>query len=208
MRPKWFPDWSCERCAIIASGPSATSAPVHLLRGRAKVAVTNNSWRLAPGADVLYASDQAWWRTGAGDGFDGLKVSRSKHAGVHKVELKKAWPDKWVNSLVFDEDGVIGAGAGSGFQLLNLAIQFGTRDIALIGYDHRIDLGTHWHGDHQDGLTNPRDTTAELWRGFLDAAAPALADAGVSVVNCSEVSALTAYRKVSLEEWVANHAEA
>ncbi|HWL05006.1 MAG TPA: hypothetical protein VNQ99_08730 [Xanthobacteraceae bacterium] len=153
---------------------------------------------------MLYASDVAWWRTGAGDEFAGLKVSRSKHPGVQKVELKKAWPDKWVNSIVFDEDGVIGAGAGSGFQMLNLAIQFGARDIALIGYDHRVDFGTHWHGDHRGGLTNPRDTTAELWRGFLDAAAPSIAGAGISVVNCSAVSALTAFQKVSLEQWLAN----
>jgi len=202
MRPDWYPDWSGQRCVIIASGPSASREAVYLVQGRAKVIVINNSWHLAPWADVLYASDCGWWKTGKGDAFSGLKVSRSSHPGVRNVRLRKE-DGEWCNRMLLEDPYVIGAGGSSGFQALNLAVHFGTRQIALVGYDARIDLGSHWHGDHGEGLKNPGRGTAELWVRFLDEAASALVEAGVNVVNCSPVSALTAYRKVELAQWLA-----
>ena len=202
MRPDWYPNWSGERCVIIASGPSATREAIYLAQGRAKVLAINNSWHLAPWADALYASDAAWWQTGKGDEFSGLKVSRSEHPGVKQVRLVKE-NGEWVNRLLLDQPGVIGAGGSSGFQALNLALQFGARSIALVGYDARTDLGSHWHGDHADGLKNPKKVTADLWMRCLDEAAPALFEVEADVVNCSPVSAVTAFRKTRLAEWLA-----
>lgn len=201
-RPAWFPDWSGERAVIIASGPSAKDAPLWLTKGRVRVIAINNSWRLAPWADALYACDREWWETGAGDGFKGLKISPAEWPGVHRVGLA-GYEGAWSNDMQFDEPGVIGAGAGSGFQALNLAVQFGCRRIALVGFDARVDRGLHWHGAHEGGLKNPMLCTAALWARYLDAAAPALKARGVDVVNCSPVSAVTAYRKASLSDAMA-----
>ncbi|WP_313666102.1 hypothetical protein [Shinella sp.] len=198
--PDWFPDWSGQRAVIVASGPSAVDQPVDLARDRCKVVAINNSWRLAPWADVLYASDAAWWAANDHGGFAGIKVSRSDVQEVRRVRLRGK-PGDYHNDMVFDDPGTIGAGGSSGFQALNLAIQFGARDIALVGFDARVDLGVHWHGRHER-TGNPTESTAAMWAHHLDRQVTALAAHGVRVVNCSPVSALTAYPKMELEDWL------
>ncbi|MBZ9653542.1 hypothetical protein [Phyllobacterium lublinensis] len=66
----------------------------------------------------------------------------------------------------------------------------------------RIDLGTHWHGDHAKPLRNPHQATAAIWIECTDRQASRLVDAGASVTNCSPVSALSAYPKMGLEQWL------
>lgn len=193
--PEWFPDWTGRPCIIIASGPSAVLEPIP--QGVRTIAV-NNSWQLAPWADVLYASDAEWWQNGSWEEFGGLKVSRSGYPGVRKVSLRKAGHG-WCNDLIM-EPGVIGAGGSSAFQALNLALQFGSRKLAMVGCDCRLDLGVHWHGSHVNGLKDPYPSTAAIWRRLFDAAAPQFAALGAEVVNCSPVSALTAYPKTGLAE--------
>lgn len=95
---------------------------------------------------------------------------------------------------------VIGWGGNSGFQAVNLAAHFGTKRIILVGFDMRVDLGVHWHGDHRAGLNNPTPSSVERWRWILDRAAPDLAERGIEVVNASPVSALTAYPKIDLRQ--------
>lgn len=204
--PSWFPDWSGQRCVIIASGPSAVEQPIYEAEGAVRCIAVNNSWQLAPWSDVLYASDAAWWSENDHAGFAGLKVSRSAVDGVHKVSLRGS-RGAWHDHMIFDEPGTLGAGGSSGFQALNLAAQFGARDIALIGYDARVDHGLHWHGRHER-TSNPTEGTAANWAMNLDRAAGALADAGVRVVNCSPASALVAYAKMDLTEWLARNAKA
>lgn len=96
--------------------------------------------------------------------------------------------------------GVLGWGGNGGFHALNLAVQFGAKRIVLVGYDMRCDLGLHWHGKHPTGLNNPTPRNVERWRRVIDEAAPILAALGVTVINASPVSMLTAYPKMSLSE--------
>lgn len=200
--PAWFPDWRGQACVIVASGPSAVSADLAALRGRARFIAINASWRLCPWADALYGSDAEWWRTGAGDGFGGLKISRSDHPGVERVQLRPDGRGGWVDELLFDRPGEIGAGGCGGFQALNLAAQFGANPVRLVGFDARIDEGVHWHGRHGPGLNNPTKATAARWARCLDAAAPVLAARGIDVINHSSASALTGFRKAALPEAV------
>jgi hypothetical protein len=60
----------------------------------------------------------------------------------------------------------------------------------------RVDLGTHWHGDHQKGLNNPVDANVARWRRVIDAQAVLLERLGVEVLNASRVSSLQKYPKV------------
>ncbi|MEI9964383.1 MAG: hypothetical protein WDM92_06425 [Caulobacteraceae bacterium] len=126
-------------------------------------------------------------------------MSRSAHSGVRQVSLRKDGAG-WCDRILHDEPGVIGAGGCSGFQALNLAVQFGARRIALVGFDARVDRGSHWHGDHGGGLHNPSEATAASWRRHLDAAAPALAALGVAVINASPLSLLQAFPRAPLED--------
>ncbi len=166
----------------------------------------NNSWRLAPWADALYASDLAWWRANNGaPEFAGLKVARNpcaayEFAGVHYVRMLRDQDGSWPDTMVLDEPYTIGAGGNSGFQAINLAVLFGARKIILVGFDMRVDRGSHWHGDHTGGLGNPDSEKIERWRSNLDNAAESLSAAGVTVINASAVSALRNYPKMSFRE--------
>ena len=96
--------------------------------------------------------------------------------------------------------GTVGWAGNGGFHALNLAAQMAPRRILLVGFDMRTDRGLHWHGPHPAGLNNPKAQSAERWRVCTDAAAGALARLGVEVINCSAVSALTAYPKMDFME--------
>lgn len=104
-----------------------------------------------------------------------------------------------VHDLLFEIPGEIGWGGNSGFHALNLAIQFGAKKIVLIGFDCSLMRGSHWHGRHGQGLNNPKQASVDKWRERLDHQKPMLDRLGIEVVIGSPGSALTAYRKLSLE---------
>lgn len=202
----WFPDWSSHQCVIVASGPSAKGIDLLLARGRAKFIAVNNSWRLAPWADVLYGCDFSWWRKQNGvPGFKGIKVSQDRKCPRMYPEIKTVNCVRGyeTSGKMVAQRGSIGWGGNGGFQAVNLGIQFGSKKIVLVGFDMRIDKGLHWHGKHEDGLHNPHNGQVERWRKALDAAKPSLDAAGVRVINCSQVSALIAYPKMKFEDALA-----
>lgn len=198
--PDWFPDWRGQIAILVASGPSAKRADLSIVRGRAKVIAINNSWALAPWADVLYACDSSWWRAnkGAVSGFRGLKISQDAKAQKRFPEIRLIATNRNVHDITVDTPGLVGWGGNGGFQALNLAVQFGVRKIILVGYDMTLDHGMHWHGEHPKGLNNPRQHNVVRWRELMDGAAGTLKSLGVEVVNTSERSALRAYPKESL----------
>jgi hypothetical protein len=199
-----FPDWSDEVAVVLASGPSVGKANLALIQGYRVIAV-NSSYKLYPYADALYATDLAWWKqhNGARD-FKGIKLSAGRH-------VKREFPDVIQlhvpptndprrPTMIFEPRGTIGSGGNSGFQALNCAIQFGARRIILLGFDMRVDMGSHWHGDHTGALRNPEAVLIDKWRAALDKQAPVLARHGVQVINASHISALTGFPRFTLEE--------
>lgn len=199
--PDWWPNWSGQTCAIVASGPSAKKAPVQFLWGRTRAIAINESYQLCPWADVLYGCDAAWWRwrNGVAD-FNGMKISQDENACSQYPYIRKVKVDKHSNELGL-EIGNLGSGGNSGFQCLNLAAQFGACRILLIGFDMRVDLGEHWHPRHYPPLSNPHpQDNLPRWRRAIDGAADTLAALGITVINCSPVSLLKAYPKMTIEE--------
>jgi hypothetical protein len=201
VKPAWFPDWTGETCVIIAGGPSAGQVNIGLARGKAKVITINTSWRLAPWADVLYSCDDAFWRTNKGvEEFPGLKISQDASAVARFPHLLKRVVCRKVDELLTGEPGTIGWGGNSGFQAINLAVQFGAKKLILVGYDMRLDRGLHWHGAHPKSMNNPTPRNVERWCRAVDSTAPILAQMGIPAINCSPVSMLTAFPKMSLAE--------
>lgn len=204
--PSW-PDWRGQAVAIVASGPSAKQAGVGALKGRLPVLAIKKSVELAPFADVVYGCDGPWWRDVRGlPAFNGLKLCYDVQAcdqyGLRSVEI----PDKQSNRLLFGTIGVVGAGGNSGFQAVNLAVQFGARRILLIGFDVHGRGGEHWYGRNGWGFANnPTDDNYRRWRAAFEAAAPELAARGIEFINASPVSDLKCFRRSSvvqaLAEW-------
>lgn len=179
----------------LGGGPSLTPEDVTYVRGKADAVIAiNDSYRLAPWADVLYACDGKWWYWhGAEAGvkaFAGLKFAldpaAKRTAGVQV--LKKTGE----SGLELDPGGVR-AGRNSGYQAINVAVHLGASRVVLLGYDMR---GGHWHKGHPDGSAPP---FAICLQRFATLVAP-LKAAGVEVVNCTPKTALTAFRCAALRD--------
>jgi hypothetical protein len=176
-RPLWFPDWRGETVVIVGSGPSAAHARVEQAKGKARVICINESWRLAPWADVLYGCDGIWWRKSKGvPNFQGLKLCQDGNACHDFPALLKVRVRHRVNEILTEKPGEIGWGG------------------------MRLDRGVHWHGAHRAGLNNPREANMARWRASVNGAAQRLAELGITVINASLDSALTAYPKMPLQE--------
>lgn len=95
--------------------------------------------------------------------------------------------------------GSIAGGSNSGYQVINLAAQFGARRIILLGYDFKRTGGkSHWHGDHPRPLGNLGNL--RMWCEHMGLLARDLAAAGIDVVNASRETALTCFRRMPLED--------
>jgi hypothetical protein len=101
---------------------------------------------------------------------------------------------------MFFHKAEIGWVRNSGFQALNLALQFGAKRIALCGYDFTMHRGTHWHGRHPAGLNNPTERALEGWRVALEAQRPILQERGVEVFVATPDSRLAGYPRRPLME--------
>lgn len=203
-KPAWFPDWNGETVVIVASGPSAADAPLDMARGKARFIAINNSWRLAPWADILYACDVAWWDSvGGAPAFGGLKMTVDHTAAKKYPDLKKVICRRSTDKLVVKHPNVVGWGGNSGFHCLNLAVQFGCSKVILVGYDMTTAHGLHWHGAHPSGMNNPTERNVMRWRRAVDDASKVIKSLGVKVINCSPISALQKYPKMSFAEALA-----
>lgn len=201
----WWMDWRGECVAVVAGGPSVRNQNLSVLRNRIHVVVVNESYQLCPWAEILYSCDSSWWRLRqvAVEKFAGLRIgfeTAGLSTDIKKIEIKKLKNDEWCSDMLYDEPGLVGSGGNSGFQLVNLVTQMGATGIGLIGMDMRLDGGAHWHGKHPDQLRNPDEARMREWRANLDRAALKLRQSGIDVVNCSPVSALQKYPKMTIDQ--------
>ncbi len=131
--------------------------------------------------------------------YPALKLTSDKGAAdelsIPYIEVRK--PD---DRALMDTPGVIGWGGNSGFHAINMAMQFGCARIILVGYDMTLSHGTHWHADHKGELTNPTSGNVSRWRRAVEGIAPVADHYDIEIINCSPISALTSYPKMSLED--------
>jgi hypothetical protein len=184
-------EWAGRTVAVLASGPSMSEAAADKVRERRIPAVVvNNTFRLAPWADLLYAADAAWWaQTPKAFGFDGLKVSCEPVRGL--LHLRNAGRFGYS-----DDADCVHTYGNSGAQAIQIAAKAGAARILLLGFDMH---GTHWHGLHPKPL---RNTTPELmgaWCHNMKQLATELALRAVDVLNCTPGSALTCFPGSTLE---------
>ena len=207
-RPEWWPDWAGQYVAIVGGGNSIKRSEVDMLKGRLRVVVINESHQLAPWADVLYSCDFKWWqlRYNTVKNLPLLKVTQDAQAvghfaGLNRIKLRNGAPGNYVQHFLMDEWGEVGSGQGSGFQVINWMAQMAVKGMALLGFDScGINDQVHWHGRHADGLNNPDNSTLLAWKQWLENAAPKLRELNIDMVNCSLVSAVGCFTKLSVED--------
>lgn len=150
-----------------------------------------------PWADVLYACDASWWDISGPINFDGEKWS--SHGDAKQNEKRPAAKKHGLNLISGDsgegfclEPGLIHYGDNSGFQAVNLALQFGAKLVRLVGFDMQV-VGNkrHFFGDHPDGLSNGANYAHFV--GNFERAAALLPD-DIRIINCTPGSALTCFK--------------
>ncbi len=189
--------WPGETVVCLGGGPSLTQADVDACRGRARVIAVNDAYRMAPWADVLYGCDAAWWNAHKGvTTFSGLKYSLEPKAAI--------WPGVQIlrnagrEGLCLERDALC-TGSNSGYQAINLAVHLGAIKVVLLGYDMQATNGkSHWFGEHPSPLA--RGSQYSRFRRHFATLPKPLQAAGVTVVNASRVTALTAFPCLPLEE--------
>src|SRR5262245_49172798 len=150
--------WLGRTVVVAAPGPSLTTEAAERIKGLPAI-VVNDAWRLLPWADVLFACDAAWWRYYRGvPGFAGERWS-SHGTGNDKQDVALAYGIRCVrgkHGTAFSRTrGLLHYGSNSGFQAINLAIQFGGARIVLVGFDMRVvDGQAHFFGNHPKELKN------------------------------------------------------
>lgn len=122
--------WAADTIVCVASGPSAKDVDLSIAKGRARVIVVNESWRLAPWADLLYGCDPSWWmvQPSATAGrpseaeFAGLRATQDRGA-AGRLGLKLVTLTRGQDKLLVETPGVLGWGGNGGFHALNIAVQ-------------------------------------------------------------------------------------
>lgn len=181
--------WPGSTVVCLGSGPSLTKADVESVRGRARVIAVNDTYRLAPWADVLYACDSKWWRWHKGvPTFAGLRYSLDLRAQAFGVSVLR---NSGMTGLEPDPSA-LKTGHNSGYQAINLAVHLGAERIVLLGYDMR---GDHFFGSHPDQSRPPFALCLKRFQTLVEP----LAAAGVTVINASRKTALTVFPCASLE---------
>lgn len=205
----WWKDWRGQAVAIIACGPSAKTANVGQLRGKLPVlAIKETAVDFCPWADAVYGCDAAWWKHRNGlPEFKGLKLTWDATIPVLFPDVRKITiSDKKQDRLQVKEPGELGAGGNSGFQALNLAVQFGANRIILVGFDLHDRSGAHYYGrNNWPRANNPTSDNFYRWCKAFEGSAGDLCQLGVDVVNASPYSAVGCFRKTTIEramtEW-------
>lgn len=217
--------WEGETAVLIGGGPSLTLDQVALVgaehkAGRLRCVAVNDSYLWCGWADLSYFADSHYWEDhhkgiakpalglSASEvrerfaSFSGAKCSiqnsgaNIRDDSVH-ILRNKTFPSHG-DGLSLDP-GALATGRNSAYQANNLLILAGVTTIILLGIDGMPaqDGRTHWSGGHR------RETPPEAYREYRRAwaeGAPAIAAAGVRVINASPGSAVTAFEKMALED--------
>lgn len=201
--------WAGQTCVILGGGSSLTPEDVNLCKGKAKVLAIKEAYLLAPWADALYAGDAKWWRgyRGAPD-FAGLKYTIAQEADQEPM-------GDWSGVQMLQNTGADGleleptglrTGYNSGYQAVGLAVHLGVSKIILLGFDCWTGPKgqQNWFADFphlvkSHHVPSPYPLFIQVFASLVEP----LKTAGVSVVNASRFTMLTAFPYASIDEALA-----
>ena len=155
-----------------------------------------------PWASALYACDAKWWNASGppAGAFEGRRYSTNNRkprihdnkeiaAAEHRLTLLEGHE---CDGFCF-VPGHIHYGGNSGFQAINLALQFGARKIWLIGFDmHNGGGKNHFFGEHPASIAATPD-----YRHYVGAfvSAARMLPMNVEIINATPGSALPCFKR-------------
>ena len=168
---------------LMASGPSMCQADADMVQewrdgDTRRTLAINNTWELAPWADVIYACDERWW-----DKY-------YEQASQTNAELW-AYSEPACKKYSLNKARLTRTGGNSGYQAMRLAVtEFNASKILLLGYDMQANGKEHWHADHPKGW--PNGGQYKTWAEHIRRLTVEFPD--VQVLNCSRETALNINR--------------
>jgi len=161
----------------------------------------NNSYLLAPWADILVANDAGWW--GAHPEalkFAGIKFCAQTGCCPHPEVMELKNTGQRHDECGYDPDPAhIRTGSNSGYTAVHIAMQAGARRILLCGMNMG---GDNWHPPHEKPLRVTRQQTYANWiRRFATLVQPA-AERGIEIINCTTGSALKCFPAGDIERYL------
>lgn len=166
--------------AVLATGPSMSQSIADSVRGRCKVVAVSDSYKLAPWADALAATDYAWWRTHR----DAQKFAGKKFAifpQFHQMDgIESISADTSTNS------GLLG---------MMVAVKLGATRVLLCGFDLHSP-GKHFFGLHPAPLTSTPPARMEVFKYQFSRYHPP----GIEIINCTPGSSLRCYPRGKLSD--------
>lgn len=166
---------------VIASGQSVTQAMADRVRHLPTVAA-GDGYQLAPWARAIVACDRGWW------------MEKSKHLDSYAGERWSPDPHPGPFDCIHPLRN-INTNTNSGLLGLDYWVRRGAKRILLLGIDMQ---GTHFFGRHEKlQNTPPGQFAIFIWQ--FDRYAGQMAK-DVEVINCSPISALTCFPKMSLDD--------
>jgi hypothetical protein len=178
---------------VSGSGPSLTESVAAAVAHQHVIAV-NDSYKLLPGASIVYASDFRWWLLNHDLVARNFAARRCTCAAAVNSAADVAELKSWGVEVL-----PIAHGQTSLYAAVQLALILGHTTIALIGADFRwVDGRSHFFGDHVE-LRNTTDFTPLLSDFYTFAKRMPV---GVTIWNCTEHSALKAFPFKPIEECI------
>lgn len=164
----------------------------------------NNSYRIAPWAEIVWFGDVKWWDWHHEELIaTGMKIATCcEHGGAREWEKSGRVVfysrDRSPRYGISEKCGFVAWNGSSGAGAINLAYHMGAKKIILLGFDmHRISGKKNWHMDH-------RESTKYLpFTRHLKAFPNIKKDAdrlGLTILNATPGSMIKQFPIVSLEE--------
>lgn len=159
----WTPGriWDGETVVIVGGGPSLKD-PVHLqalrdTQGRSKCIVVNQSFEIAPWADLLFFADSSWFQWNRQVLIDQWPKSKpmvtatSDTGSCNDIAAKRTILRMWRDRNRWSTDPRKVHGWDGGTMACNLAFHLGAKRIVLFGIDLTVGPKgeTQWHTKHK-----------------------------------------------------------
>lgn len=190
-----------DTAVVIGSGPSLSRDQiVEVHDSDAHVIAINDNYKLAPWADVLFASDIMWWYYHKDNIPTGMECWTIEDVG-DRFAKRYNYPN--LNQVPFTKDYAVyndkvHHGGNSGYISIQLARLFGAKKIILIGFDHTHTNGkAHWFGDHDKTWFRKNAEDTDRWLENIERLLLDMKD--IEVVNCSNETAIRNCRRGRLE---------
>jgi len=207
-----------KRCFIIAGGESLADFDCQRLNDQFTIGV-NKAFQYYSKATINYSMDQDFYDK-IYNGF------LSKHSGIDVLEkwlafegvrvflcpltIKQFKDDvylvKRTNSDIISRDLDYGIypGKNSALGALMLAVALGANPIYLLGLDLHAKTKSHWHDGYPNRDLVEFNRKLDCYRKEFETLAPAIAEAGIEVVNLNPESSLKCFSFKTRDEVVKN----